>query len=80
MTNNPEEIPMITGIIVGVFKMEEPGCKLFKKSHRLPGGFSSESDKVNYYLQFLHVQLSPQLQFSQVQPGLSHFCLSFGVV
>jgi len=30
-----------------------------------------------YYLQFLQVQLSPQLQFWQVQFGLLHFCASF---
>jgi hypothetical protein len=29
------------------------------------------------YLQLLQVQLSPQLQFSQVQFGLLHFCVSF---
>jgi hypothetical protein len=29
------------------------------------------------YLQFLQVQLSPQLQFWQVQFGLLHFCASF---
>ena len=32
-----------------------------------------------YYLQFSQVQLLPQLQFSQVQLGLPHFCLSLGV-
>jgi len=48
-----------------------------KKPPRLPGGLCGENDKVNYFPQFLHVQLSPQLQFSQVQAGLSHFCLSF---
>jgi riboflavin transporter FmnP len=32
------------------------------------------------YLQSLQVQLLPQLQFSQVQLELSHFCLSFRVV
>ncbi len=32
-----------------------------------------------HYLQFLHVQLLPHLQFSQVQFGLSHFWLSFEV-
>jgi hypothetical protein len=40
----------------------------------------SESLNVNYFLQFLQEQLSPQLQFSQEQLGLSHFRLSFAVV
>ena len=51
-----------------------------KKATGLPGGLPGESDKVNYLLQFLQVQWSPQLQLSQVQPGLLHFCLSFRAV
>jgi hypothetical protein len=46
------------------------------RSHRLRVAFGLNA--MNCYLpQFLQVQLLPQLQFSQVQFGLSHFCLSF---
>jgi hypothetical protein len=51
-----------------------------KKATGLTGGLPGDSDKVNYFLQFLQVQWSPQLQLLQVQPWLSHFCLSFRAV
>ena len=37
------------------------------------GSLFSEPDKKGYYLQFAQVQLLPQLQFWQVQPGFIHF-------
>jgi hypothetical protein len=55
------------------------GYKLFREKPPRLERLLASMPLTPTYLQVAHVQLLPQLQFSQVQFGLSHFCLSLGV-
>jgi hypothetical protein len=67
---------------------EKDNCILFflsfipgnKKATHCVNGLQTGCNTNNYLPQSLHVQVLLQLQFSQVQLALSHFCLLAGVV